>query len=224
MVINFKNFNDLILSIIIKTTLQHALKTLGKNSLLETILFSSYIAHPKRVLPGFWRIINMYYKYFVAGRIFLTSVFLFGVFRRFLVVLLVLYFYRNCDYNFYYKKHRGPRNRYSKCPEVLLQSMEEYIQQLHIRISTCIFVNIYYSPILELARDPKDLQRASPPNSIYLFIKNIIISPLTEGFLTYLCFSFCIFIYKIVKHINSQEINDQSINQPSTFSLITRYD
>ena len=156
----------------------------------------------------------MHYKYSVAGRIFVVSLFLFGVFRRFLVELLVLHFYRNCDYNFYYKKHRGPQNRYSRCLEKLQPSMEECIQLLHIQKSTCIFVNIYIRslPLLELARDPKDLQRASPPNSIYLFIKNIIISPLTEGFLTYLCFSFCIFIYKIVKHINSLEINDQSIN------------
>ena len=126
----------------------------------------------------------MHYKYSVAGRIFVVSLFLFGVFRRFLVELLVLHFYRNCDYNFYYKKHRGPQNRYSRCLEKLQPSMGECIQLLHIQKSTCIFVNIYIRslPLLELARDPKDLQRASPPTLFIYLLKTSLFPPLQKGF------------------------------------------
>ena len=45
-------------------TFQHAIKTLRKNSFLKTFLFFNYLSHPKRVSPGIFKIIDVYFKTF----------------------------------------------------------------------------------------------------------------------------------------------------------------
>ena len=135
----------------------------------------------------------MYFKIFIVGRIFLTSLLLFGMCRRFFVVLLVIYLNRICDYNFYYKKHHGLWNRYFKCPEMLQLLEEEYFQhtQSNIYLYLCKYL---FSPFYRACKRSWGSPKSSFPPLIYLFIKYHYFPPYRRAFWRTYVFIFVFYI------------------------------